>query len=212
MPRSTPRSPIPKLLVAAALMFAVCALPGRLRAQATVEYTLEREGRTSLAVYDKQGRQIRTLLSAATQPAGRHAAEWDGLDRDGRPLPPGEYDWRLISSPGVKAEYLLSIGTSVGPEHWPCQHGGPAAVAVSGDAFVMGGSSEGSPVLSKADFAGKVIWSRADFPAPESLVDVAADGDRVYALMSSGVLERLDGSTGASVKLSPKGPAASATA
>mgnify|MGYP006381651401 CR=1 FL=1 len=38
------------------------------------------------------------------------------LDIVDEPVAPGDYAWRLLSSQGMKAEYLLSLGTSVGIE------------------------------------------------------------------------------------------------
>ncbi len=184
----------------ALLWAALPCLPPGSAGDIEIAYSIEADARVSLAVYDKDGVQVRTLLSAEPQSRGRHSAAWDGLDRDGKPVPPGEYTWKMIQSQGLKAEYLLSLGTSVGTDHWPCQHGGPKAVAVDGDGFIMGGTSEGSPVLSKASFEGKILWHRAGFPAPEGLVDMAADGDRLYALMSSCALERLNPKTGASLQ------------
>ena len=72
-------------------------------------------------------------------------------------------------------------------------------MAVDADGFMMGGTSEGSPTISKASFDGQVLWHRSGFPAPEGLTDLAADQGRLYALMSSAALERLDAKTGRGV-------------
>jgi len=50
--------------------------------------------------------------------AGKQTAHWDGRDREGKPAAPCAYSWKLLTSPGLEAEYLLSIGTSTGYQHW----------------------------------------------------------------------------------------------
>ena len=47
-------------------------------------------------VFDLQGRRIRTLVEGA-QPAGRHAASWDGRDSGGRRAAAGVYFIRMKS-------------------------------------------------------------------------------------------------------------------
>jgi predicted outer membrane repeat protein len=47
-----------------------------------------------LKIYDVTGRHVGTVAEG-TYPAGRYTTSWDGLDREGRPLPPGVYFCRL---------------------------------------------------------------------------------------------------------------------
>ena len=219
----------PVASMAAALLLALAGLATAAETGGTtIGYDLAQDAKVSLAVYDRDGVQVRTLLSAEPQAKGRQTVSWDGLDRDGKAVPPGAYPWKLIAAPGIQSEFLFFLGTNVGrpgrnptvlphrmqierrtannspttdfgSEHWPCQHGGPRAVAVDADGFMMGGTSEGSPTISKASFDGQVLWHRSGFPAPEGLTDLAADGGRLYALMSSAALERLDAKTGRGV-------------
>jgi hypothetical protein len=46
-----------------------------------IRYTLREPGRVSLALYDQDGIQVRTLRKAEPQAAGKHAIVWDGLDQ-----------------------------------------------------------------------------------------------------------------------------------
>jgi flagellar hook assembly protein FlgD len=69
--------------------------------QTLVPYSLPRAGKVSLAVYDSQGTQLRTLLAGDPQTPGGHTARWDGLDRLGRPLPAGTYTWKLLLNDGL---------------------------------------------------------------------------------------------------------------
>ncbi len=42
-----------------------------------IAFTLEKPGRVSLAVYDKDGMQVRTLLVGERFAAGKHAVNWE---------------------------------------------------------------------------------------------------------------------------------------
>ncbi|NBP25756.1 MAG: hypothetical protein EBU81_14655, partial [Proteobacteria bacterium] len=98
-----------------------------------------------VAIYDKNGVQVRTLRNAEPLPAGKHQVVWDGLDRNAQPVPPGEYTWKLLQTQGLTAELLLNLGTST-LEHWPGNHVGLTAAAVVGDQLVMTAGSSESPI------------------------------------------------------------------
>lgn len=68
-----------------------------------IEYTLTQPGQVSAAVYDSGGRMVRTLLSGAARNKGAHRLTWDGLDRNGRPMPIGNYVWKVLRTPGFRA-------------------------------------------------------------------------------------------------------------
>lgn len=170
-----------------------------LSAVAPIGFKLQEPGRVSLAVYDAGGRQVRTLLNAAPQEKGRHEVPWDGLDRHGKPLPAGEYTWKLLESQGLEAEYLMALGTSTGLNHWPGQHNGPVSVCCDGESIVVGGNPEGSPLLGSVGLDGTFRWNCGQFRAPEGAVDLSVDGDRLFVLESSAMVDVLDKSTGARV-------------
>ena len=64
--------------------------PNPLRGATTLRLALPRAAAVAAAVYDQQGRVVRTLL-AGTQPAGEHTLRWDGHDEAGRAVPSGMY-------------------------------------------------------------------------------------------------------------------------
>jgi hypothetical protein len=68
--------------------------PNPFNPSTTIDYTLSRQARVELAVYDILGRKVTTLVDAV-QPAGRFSATWDGLTADGRPAATGVYFYRL---------------------------------------------------------------------------------------------------------------------
>lgn len=100
-----------------------------------IRYRLPAAGDVSLAIYDHEGTLVRELLRAAPQEAGDHLAVWDGRGRDGNPVPAGRYGWKLLDTPGLRAEYLLSvganypIGTDLSSSGGPGSHLSPFAVA-----------------------------------------------------------------------------------
>jgi hypothetical protein len=121
-----------------------------------ISFTIEKPGRVSLAVYDQQGRQVRTLLAGEPQAAGKHSVPWDGLDRAGNAMPVGSYTWKLLLNDGLEADYLSVIGQSpIDPaQPWvPTvgSHEGPSSVALGAGGALYQGSrnSEGPPVVMK---------------------------------------------------------------
>ena len=63
-----------------------------------IPFTLDKPGNVSLAIYDKDGIQVRTLRNAEPLEAGKHEIVWDGLDRNGQPVPAGDYTWKLLQT------------------------------------------------------------------------------------------------------------------
>jgi FlgD Ig-like domain len=61
---------------------------------ARVHYSLSREARVALVIFDVSGRLV-TRLDGGVHAAGTHEAEWDGRDASGRTVAPGTYFLRL---------------------------------------------------------------------------------------------------------------------
>jgi len=70
--------------------------PNPARGAATLRFGLPRPAVVEFALYDQQGRRVRSLLSG-TQPAGERTITWDGRDESGRALPAGLYFVRLAT-------------------------------------------------------------------------------------------------------------------
>ena len=66
-----------------------------------ITYRLERSGRVRLAVYDVQGRHVRTLVDGS-RPAGSHAESFDASG-----LPSGAYVYRIETSDGHRARTMI---------------------------------------------------------------------------------------------------------
>jgi hypothetical protein len=70
--------------------------PNPFNPQATIRFSLERDGVVALRAYDVQGRLVRTIVDGFLA-AGVREARWDGRDDSGRGLPSGTYFLRLTA-------------------------------------------------------------------------------------------------------------------
>jgi hypothetical protein len=167
-----------------------------------LKYTLEKPGKVSLIVTEASGRVVRELLHAAPRAAGQQREAWDGLDERGQPVPAGEYHWKLLSSDGLKSEYLMSLGATCVPpwKQMPGNHGGVTSVAVdaAGAVFLVAGCSEGPPQIVKQSLDGtRRDWDTEHvFDGWQGGVASAVLGDTLYSLQPAGVVITVDGATG----------------
>ncbi len=118
----------------------------------SIRFQLDKPGRTSLAVYGADGGvQLRSLLVGEWLLAGPHELRWDGLDRDGRAVEPGKFQWKLVTSAGIEADYLGAMGANPkagGWTKWVGNHNGPSTIAVGPEGIVVGASiAEGPPSI-----------------------------------------------------------------
>lgn len=147
------------------LCLAMMSLMAHAQVPVTIPYTLNDPGQVSIAVYDQQGTMVRTLLSGEQQDAGSHQVQWDGLDRYGKPMPVGSYDWRLLVTPGLQAEYIGMLGTNAVPnsyDYWYGNHSGPTSVVTDGQWVYLGGSGENVPSSLSVSLIGDTQQWTAD--------------------------------------------------
>ena len=169
---------------------------------AEVRYSVEQAGNVSLAVYEKEsGRMLRTLLSAEPRTAGKYAEPWDGLDMNGNAVPPGTYEWKLLQTPGLKSEYLLTLGTSptaAAWATWPGNHGGVTSVAVDDTGMYLSSSCSEVPpgVLKQSLDAGKRIWERGNYEAWQGGVSMAVSSAGLLQLQGNGKIQVIDPASG----------------
>lgn len=81
--------------------------PNPFSAGVTIALAPEIEGRAEITVLDVTGRRIRTFTVAAAGRSG--TVRWDGLDADGRAVPPGAYFVRVTHDGGVVTRRVLRI-------------------------------------------------------------------------------------------------------
>jgi len=82
--------------------------PNPFNPSTTIRFALPEAGHVTLAVYDINGRLVRTLVG---QPlgAGSHAVVWDGKDAMGRAVASGVYVYRLTAPQGTVTKRMTLL-------------------------------------------------------------------------------------------------------
>jgi len=86
--------------------------PNPFNPSTTIRFTLPEAGHVTLAVYDINGRLVRTLVGFAASaaqafPPGHHEVVWDGRDNNGREVASGVYVYRLTAKQGVVTRRMV---------------------------------------------------------------------------------------------------------
>ncbi len=166
----------------------------------TVSYALKTASKVSVAIYDPQGGIVRQLLLAAPRTAGAHTETWDGLDDKGKPAAPGAYGWKLLSSQGLKAEWMVSLGTNLKPGYqiMPGNHVGAVTAAVddAGDIYIMGGCSECVPGMAKTKRDGTRLWASDHLLESNNDCGVGLAHGLMYTLLGNAKVIAIDPATG----------------
>lgn len=81
----------------------------------TLAYTLPRDAQVSLLIRDQSGQVVYEILHGAKRLKGPNREAWDARDERGKPLPAGKYNWKLLATQGLHAEYLMTLGTNALP-------------------------------------------------------------------------------------------------
>ncbi len=162
---------------------------------AMIAYDLPRDAEVTLNVLDSRGWIVRELIRGENQKKGRQTIHWDGCDAMGRPLPPGDYAWKLLHHTGLKAEYVLSVANSGQPPYrtdddkgsWGGCHGNPLSVqADESGLYLTWGCEEGNAVFTKADYDGRAIFKiHASQPFGANWA-AAVCGDNLYRVERGG--------------------------
>jgi hypothetical protein len=158
---------------------------------ADIPFTLDKPGNVSAAIYDAQGHMVRELLHAAPRNAGRHSLIWDGLDRDGNALPAGDYTWNLLQTPGLKATYLMSLGSNFpSGDTWrtacgPGTHHTPFGIAVDETGiYVSAETTENieTCMLKMSPDGASRLWTALHPRAWDGALSLAVDGGKLFML------------------------------
>ena len=181
---------------ALALLLLLCTLAFGVQTAAraatqAITYRLAQAGQVSLNVYDAKGAVVRELLHARVQPAGEHTVFWDGLDRDGKGVPAGDYAWKLLQTPGLSTQYQLSLGSNypIGTD-WrngcgPGTHGSPFGVAVDDTGlYISANTTENIETCSlKLSPDGNTrLWNNTAPNAWDGAQSLAADHGEMFML------------------------------
>ena len=156
------------------------------RGPVALSYTLPRDGRVTLIIEDAQGRRIRNLIPALPRKKGPNTEYWDGLDDDGKAVPPGTYRYRGIYHDPIHLTWDLSFNspgnpswaTSDGRGAYYGDHTAPHAVATAGDYVALACPiGEGGQPLIGCDLTGQRLWGQANRQAfAGGIQSLATDG------------------------------------
>jgi hypothetical protein len=165
-----------------------------------LRYELKEAGRVSIVIHAAGGKLVRELLHGVERNAGKHEEGWDGKDEQGKLLPAGAYSWKLLRTPGLQAEYLMTLGTNPKTpwEVWPGNHNPVTTVAVDKSGLYFGsGSNEGPPMMVKQSHDEKLLWTAGHFSPFGGGHSLCADGGKVFLIESGSKRpNRLDAATG----------------
>ena len=172
--------------------FMVLAMAAVTRASTyVIPFQVRQAGKVSVCIYNADGVLVRELLHAVPKTAGRHAVVWDGLDAQGQGVPMGEYAWKLLQTPGLKATYLMTVGTNFPPgETWrtasgPGTHGTPFGIASDDTGiYVSAETTENieTCMLKMTPDGKKRLWSTLH-PIPwDGASSLAAENGEVFML------------------------------
>jgi len=101
-----PASPVPELPAGIAL---APPAPNPFNPRTRVSFDLDSPGRVTLAVFDLQGRLVKTLCEGELR-AGRHDVPWTGRDERGRRVAGGPYLLRLeVAERGVLTRKVVLV-------------------------------------------------------------------------------------------------------
>jgi hypothetical protein len=72
----------------------------------TIKFTIPKETRVQILVFDITGRLVKTLLDK-TLPAGEHLITWDGTDENGSKVSSGVYIYRMYSDNFISTKKMI---------------------------------------------------------------------------------------------------------
>lgn len=113
------------LLLIGCLAFICCvlieAMPPAMATKLDFSFTLNNAYTTSAGVYESDGTLIRTLWRKVRYDNGTHKARWDGLDDEGKLVPVGDYQIKLLYH-NMKYVWDGAIGNTSSAQSGPTVH------------------------------------------------------------------------------------------
>ncbi|XHR29820.1 MAG: FlgD immunoglobulin-like domain containing protein [Chthoniobacteraceae bacterium] len=172
-----------------------------------ITYILPEDSRVTLAIEDPAGKRIRNLIPALPRLKGANTEHWDGLDDNGKVVPPGKYVFKALRHQGLHTTYLASFANPGNPT-WetPDNHGSfygdhtpPQAVAAAGDVVALAcPMAEAGKQVIGCDLTGQRLWGLAGraFLDYKRIV-LATDGKFIWVGADlAGSIYRVEAATG----------------
>lgn len=155
----------------------------------------------SLGLFDAEKGLIRSLpvvTRRESQMGADLALNWDGLDADGKPIPPGTYQLKQLTHQGIGQKFIASLHNSGNPPWktddgqgaWGGDWGSPVAAASDDKHVYLGwGFCEAGPAVvcvdKELDKDGmfKKLWGATPAMYDDigiTIVGLATEGDRLF--------------------------------
>ncbi len=174
----------------------------------------------SLGLFSPERALIRTL-PVTERRVGHTGADftlaWDGLDDDGKPIPPGTYQLKTLTSRNIGQQFVASLHQSGNPPWktddgtgaWGGDWAPPVAAAAAGDkVYLAWGCCEAGPglvcVQKELDAHGvyRKVWGA--FPALHNeagfiVTAIATDGDHLFVAQDGLAYGRRTGQANAAI-------------
>ncbi len=152
----------------------------------------------SMNIYDSDSRIVRELMHGEHRSVGANSVEWNGRDNAGNRLPNGDYTFKLLATRGLKAKYVMNLGTTPNTswEQWPGNYGGIYAVCCDGKSIYFGSCGESTIMLVKQSLAGKRDWIVPTSYEPwQGPIALGRSTDKLFMLQPNGMVYRIDADT-----------------
>lgn len=181
--------------------------PEAARGPIPVNYDLPADARVTLAIDDASGKRVRNLIASSPRLKGAVSEKWDGLDDNGKPVPPGEYTFNALYHKGLHVNYVMSFGSPGNPT-WQTadgrgafygDHSAPQAAAAAGDFVALACPiGEAGKHLIGVDLTGQRLWGIANRGTVfAGKITLATDGKVLWVAQDkTGSIYRLDMKTG----------------
>ena len=173
-----------------------------------ISYKLPKAAHVTLAIDNKDGQRVRNLISSLSRKAGKNVEKWDGLDDEGKSVPPGDYTFKVLYHDGIHVNYVMSFA-SPGNPGWPTadgrgafygDHTAPQSAAAGGDfvALVCPMGEAGKHLIG-VDLNGQRLWGLANRVfADGGHASLAMDGKTLWVAHEgkSSIIYRVEAATG----------------
>ncbi|MBC2603774.1 FlgD immunoglobulin-like domain containing protein [Puniceicoccus vermicola] len=159
--------------------------------QIRISWDQPMDGVATVVINDADGRRVRNLVSGKTFDQGRHTEVWDGLDENGNLVEPGDYQWEVVSHPGITPEFKMSYynpgnpGWKDGPTSlWLGDHSAPEAAATNGELIALGCpiAESGNNIVIVDQEGNKLNDANTSPHMGHGRIFLAMDDSRFYAL------------------------------
>ncbi|MEE3373263.1 MAG: LamG-like jellyroll fold domain-containing protein [Planctomycetota bacterium] len=159
---------------------------------------------TSAVVYASDGRLVRTLWEARRASAGANEIVWDTGDDQGRRVPAGEYELRILQNPGIGTRYVATPGNGRVPQRAADEaigsvhalHPQGVAVDTNGDVYVLGhGHGVGAQKYTQA---GRLLWTHAPLDTGDVPTAICVSDGTLF--VAGKHLYRIRASTGQTIR------------